>query len=108
MRCGKFMDDYTRFMLDKGNVTGPRSYVCWPAWGTLERLKVSGDRDFAFSLLAKFVRRFEKCKDGWTLGRNFKAGQDPATGLFSMDCGHEGTECALSPGATAGWTAWSC
>ena len=22
MRCGKFMDDYTRFMLDKGNVTG--------------------------------------------------------------------------------------
>ena len=98
MRCGKFMDDYTRFMLDKGNVTGPRSYVCWPAWGTLERLKVSGDRDFAFSLLPKFVRRFEKCKDGWTLGRNFKAGQDPATGLFSMDCGHEGTECALSPG----------
>ena len=97
LRFGEFMDDYTRFMLDKGNVTGPRSYVCWPAWATLERLKVSGERAFAISMLPKFVQRFEKCKEGWALGRNFKARQDPATGLFSMDCGHEGTECALSP-----------
>ena len=96
LRFGGILDDYTRFMLEKGNVTGPRSYVCWPAWSTLERLKVSGERDIAISMLPKFVRRFDECKAGWTLGRDFRTGQNPATGLFSMDCGHEGTECALS------------
>ena len=96
LRSGEIMDDYTRFMLDCGSVTGPRSYVCWPAWSTLERAKVSGDRNFAVSMLPKFVRRFETCKAGWTLDGGLKTGQNPATGLFGMNCGHEGTECALS------------
>ena len=96
LRSGEIMDDYTRFMFDRGSVTGPRSYVCWPAWSTLERMKVSGNRNFAVSMLPKFVRRFETCKAGWTLGGGLKTGQNPATGLFGMDCGHEGTECALS------------
>ena len=96
LRCSEMLDDYTRFMLERGNVTGPRSYVCWPAWGTLERIKVSGRQGFAVSMLPQFVKRFETCKAGWRLYGNFSTGQDSATGLFSMDCNHEGTECALS------------
>lgn len=90
------LDDYTRFMMEKGNTTGPKSYVCWPAWATLERVKVSGDAAFAKSMLGAFARRFEICKKGWKL-RGLHTAQNPATGLFAMDPGHEGTEHALSP-----------
>ena len=96
MRTQRFFDDYTRFMLAHGTVTGPRSYVSWPAWATLERAKVSGDRQFAIRMLPAFVTRFDICKKGWKL-RALNTAQNPETGLFMMDCGHEGTEMALSP-----------
>ena len=97
LRDGTYLDDYTRFMLAKGTVDRLGAYVNWPAWATLERVKVSGEMGFAVSLLPAFVRHHELWRKGWRIGRSaFKTGQDEKTGLFRMIDNYEGTEMSLS------------
>lgn len=98
LRDKTYLDDYTRFMLTKGAINGPRAYVNWPAWATLERAKVSGDMAFAVSMLPLFEKNHELWRKGWPLCRNtFMTGQDPQTKLFRIIDNHEGTEMSLSP-----------
>ena len=90
-----YLDDYIRFMVTEGTVNGPRSYACWPAWGTLERAKVTGNRRLALDLLPRFVANYEAWEKGWeTRTKGQLAGF--WKGLFHLCGDREGTEIALS------------
>ena len=112
LRSTEFLDDYIRFMVTEGTVNGPRAYACWPAWGALERAKVTGDRQYAISLLPQFVKNYELWEKGWAAGNSasikdmggydrskkvpIQAGFRPERGLFDFIGNREGTEFALS------------
>ena len=104
LRDGRYLDDYTRFMVRQGNVAGTKAYACWPAWAALERERVTGDTSVANRLADDFVRNYETWERGWSariwtsrpvswLPTGYKAER----GLFDFDGNHEGTEFALSP-----------
>jgi len=103
LRDRAYLDDYTRVMMAEGNVNGRRAYVNWPAWATLERLKVSGDGGFSQKMLPDFVRNYEAWERGWEQRlwterppRPFQAGFKPARGLFDVSSSYEGSEFQLS------------
>jgi len=109
LRQTSYLDDYIRFMLTEGTVNGPRAYASWPAWGTLERAKVTGDFGCATNYLQKFVANYEAWEKGWTTGgmsfrdvakgvrgRKIKTGFRADRGLFDFTGNREGSEFALS------------
>lgn len=111
LRDPQYLDGYIDFMLKKGNVNGPRSYVCWPAWSSLERAKVTGDLESVRERLDDFVRNFEAWSAGWPSrglslrnvenrqgagGVEIKVGFRPERGLFDVAGDREGSEFALS------------
>ena len=96
LRTPAYLDDYLRFMVTEGTVSGPRAYACAPAWSALERAKVTGDTVSLRALLPAFVRVSEAWEKGWALGE-FKAGFKPDRGLYDLPRNNEGTEYALSP-----------
>ena len=103
LRDRQFLDDYTRIMLAEGNVNGPKAYACWPAWATLERLKVTGDGGFAAAILPEAVRNYEAWERGWEVAlwtakppRTMKTGFKPERGLFDLSSDREGSEFQLS------------
>lgn len=106
-----YLDDYTRFMIAEGAINGPRAYLCWPAWATLERAKVTGDFRQAEALLADFVRNYEAWEAGWEMkglslrevkdarsydGPTIKSGYRVDRGLFDIAGDREGSEFTLS------------
>jgi hypothetical protein len=97
IRDPKFLDSYTEFMATKGNVNGPRAYVCWPAWGAWERAKVTGDFALGERLLPELVRNYEAWENGWTRRGGFRTGYSADLELFCEMRNYEGTEYALSP-----------
>ena len=103
LRDRTYLDDYTRIMMTEGNVNGPKAYACWPAWATLERLKVVGDDGFAARMLPDFVRNYETWERGWEVSlwtakppRQMKTGFKSKRGLFDLSSDREGSECQLS------------
>ena len=111
LRDPKYVDGYIDFMLAKGVVSGPRAYAWWPAWGALERAKVTGDTAFLRAHLDGFVRNFETWSKGWTVtglslkdvenvqgakGVKIAAGFRADRGLFDFAGDREGSEFALS------------
>lgn len=111
IRNSEYLDGYVDFMLEKGNVNGPRAYACWPAWASLERAKVTGDRDFLVRNLDRFVANYDAWTKGWPLngyslkevenrqgakGVPVKAGFREERGLFDITGSREGSEFALS------------
>jgi len=106
-----YLDDYIRIMATEGNVNGPRAYANWPAWGALERAKVTGKNGLLVSLLPKFVANYEAWEKGWTVNGvslkdvenrqgarsvKIKTGFRADRGLFDFAGDHEGSEFALS------------
>ncbi len=113
LRKGEYLDDYLAFVMAHGNVNGPRAYAAAPAWGALERAKVTGDRRLAQSLLKSFVANYEAWEKGWkakshsladpgvrsvrpTKGVAFSVGFRADRGLFDLPGNREGSEFALS------------
>ena len=111
IRNGEYLDGYIDFMLKKGNINGPRAYANWPAWGALERAKVTGDTAFLAARLDGFVRNFDAWAKGWTIkglslqdvenrqgakGVEIKTGYRAERGLFDFAGDREGSEFALS------------
>ena len=111
LRNTAFLDDYIHFMLTEGTVNGPRAYASWPAWGTLERAKVTGDLGYAKKLLQKFVGNYEAWEKGWATSgmslrdvenrqgakaKTIKTGFRADRGLFDFPGNREGSEFALS------------
>ena len=103
LRDRTYLDDYTRIMMSEGTVNGPRAYACWPAWATLERLKVVGDDGFAVKLLPEFVRNYEAWERGWDVSlwaakppHQMRTGFKSERGLFDLSSDREGSECQLS------------
>ena len=111
LRSPTYLDDYMRIMLREGLINGPKAYLCWPAWATLERAKVTGDFDFAKSLLPDFLRNYEAWERGWTVkglslkdvktadngkGPQIRTGFRAERGLFDFAGDREGSEFALS------------
>ena len=111
LRNPEYLDGYIDFMLEKGNVSGPRAYLCWPAWAALERAKVTGDRRFPATHLAAFVRNWEAWARGWSIrglslqdvkeasnykGPQVRTGFREERGLFDFAGDREGSEFALS------------
>ena len=111
LRNTAFLDDYIHFMLTEGTVNGPRAYASWPAWGTLERAKVTGDLGYAKKLLQKFVGNSEAWEKGWATSgmslrdvenrqgakaKTIKTGFRADRGLFDFPGNREGSEFALS------------
>ncbi|MGN0847029.1 MAG: MGH1-like glycoside hydrolase domain-containing protein, partial [Kiritimatiellia bacterium] len=111
LRDPAYLDDYTRFMLKEGWISGARGYLCWPAWATLERAKVTGDFKQARDLLPDFVRNYETWEAGWNVrglslrdvpntrsynGPTIKTGFRAERGLFDYVGDREGSEFALS------------
>ena len=111
LRNAQYLDGYIGFMLTKGTVNGPRAYANWPAWGALERAKVTGDTAFLRSRLDGFVRNFEAWAKGWTVkglslqdvenkqgakGVEIATGFRADRGLFDFAGDREGSEFALS------------
>ena len=111
IRNGMYLDSYIDFMLRKGSINGPRSYLNWPAWSALERAKVTGDFDFVREHLDGFIRNFEAWRRGWTVlslsltqveniqsakGVPLKAGFREDRGLYDFAGDREGSEFALS------------
>ncbi len=111
LRDAQYLDDFIAFMMEEGSVNGPRAYACAPAWGALERERVTGSTALANSLLERFVRNYETWEKGWTIrslslksvknerkyeGVQVKAGFRAERGLFDFCGDHEGSEFALS------------
>ena len=112
LRNPQYLDSYLSFMLTNGIINGPRAYVSWPAWGALERAKVTGDMAFLHSKLDDFIANFNAWQTGWKSHSNslqsvpnrqdagggvpFAAGFRPERGLFDFVGNREGTEFALS------------
>ena len=113
LRNPAFLDDFIRFMVTKGAVSGPRAYVCWPAWAAVERAKVTGDLRPATALLAAFKKNYAAWEKGWAVrslsladprvscvqpirGAPFRAGFRADRGLFDGCGDREGSEFALS------------
>ena len=111
LRNPVYLDDYIRFMVATGSINGARAYLCWPAWGALERAKVTGDMKLVCGELNGFVRNFEAWEKGWPLkGHSLKeipnlqtakpvphkGGFNAERGLFEFVGNREGTEFALS------------
>lgn len=113
LRKGVYLDDYLAFVMMRGNVNGPRAYASAPAWGALERAKVTGDQSLPKALLKSFVANFEEWEKGWVSrslsladpgvrgerpikGVAFQAGFREGRGLFDLPGDREGSEFALS------------
>ena len=111
LRDQSFIDDYTRIMVREGNVNGPKAYLSWPAWATVERAKVTGDLSFAKRMLGDFVANYETWEKGWQVrglsvrdtgstrsykGRQVQSGFRAERGLFDFAGDREGSEFALS------------
>lgn len=113
LRPPEYLDGYLSFMMEKGTVNGPRAYAAAPAWGALERAKVTGDRTLAKALFAAFARNYSAWESGWNLrslsladpgvscvrpirGTPFKVGYRAARGLFDCPGDREGSEFTLS------------
>ena len=96
LRDASFLDDYIHFMVTQGSVNGPRAYACWPAWATLERVKVTGDAGYARRHLPDFVKNWEAWAAGWKMRGGRMAGLRADRGLFDFIGDREGTEYALS------------
>lgn len=111
IRDKSILDDYTRIMMKEGNVNGPKAYLSWPAWATLERAKVTGDFAYAMKMLADFAANYEEWEKGWTVrglslrdtgvaqtsrGRQVQCGFRADRGLFDIAGDREGSEFALS------------
>jgi hypothetical protein len=107
----EFLDGYIDFMLKKGAINGPRSYLNWPARSAFERAKVTGDLRFVQDRLEDFVRNFDAWCKGWTVkslslaqvenrervkGVPLQAGFWEERGLFDFVGDREGSEFALS------------
>ena len=103
IRDARYLDDYLAMMVREGFVTGKRAYANWPAWGALERAKVTGDFGVALGLLADFTENYAAWEKGWKLeiwtaspSWTLQTGFRPERGLFDFAADHEGTEYALS------------
>lgn len=111
LRDGRYLDSYIDFMLKKGAINGPRSYLNWPAWSALERARVTGDIGFARDRLDGFIRNFEAWHKGWPTtglslsrvenvqgakGVPLQAGFREDRGLYDFAGDREGSEFALS------------
>ena len=97
LRDSRYIDGYLRFMMERGRIVGRGSYSCAPAYAALERAKVTGDYDFAKSLLPLFAKNCEAWETGWRgMGGNFFIGYRPERGLYDIYGDREGTEYNLS------------
>jgi len=111
IRNPEYLDGYIDFMVEKGAINGPRAYASWPAWGALERAKVTGDFGSLVRNLPGFVRNYESWEKGWTIkglslqdvkvasnykGPQIKTGFRAERGLFDFAGDREGSEFALS------------
>ncbi len=99
LRDGRYLDDYIRFMLRQGRVTGRGAYVFYPAAALLERRKVTGDRAIAAEVFNDLVRVHEAWKKGWTVPlypekMSFHIGL-AADGLYTMNDNYEGMEYSI-------------
>ena len=102
LRTPVYLDDYARFWFHEGTMSGPRAYVCWPAWALLERTYVTGDWTLVTELLGAFVRNYEAWEKGWQ--RRPWPYKDPdekfdmglkSNGLFATTDDREGSENSL-------------
>ncbi len=98
----RYMDDYVRFLMSEGTMSGPRAYVCWLAYAVAERSKLTGDWQLATELLDSFVRNYEAWEKGWP--RRPYPYKDPnerfamglrANGLFAATDDREGSENSI-------------
>ena len=97
LRDARYIDGYLRFMVERGRIVGSGSYSCAPAYAALERAKVTGDYDYAKSLLPLFVKNCEAWETGWRgMGGKFFIGYRPERGLYDIYGDREGTEYNLS------------
>ena len=104
----RYISDYSRFWLTEGTITGRRAYVFWPAHAILQFVKVSGEREFAVSVLDKLAENWKAWAKGWEalvwIDRRihptkphdmFFMGLND-NGLFSSVDDREGAECSVS------------
>ncbi len=96
LRDASILEDYIRFMVTQGTLNGPRAYACWPAWGTVECAKVTGNESLARELLPAFVANYSLWEKGWKMREGQMSGLRSDRGLFDYAGENEGTEFALS------------
>lgn len=113
LRRPEYLDGYLPFMMERGSMSGPRAYAAAPAWGALERVRVTGDWTQAKALLAAFARNYAAWEAGWDRkslsladsgvscvrpirGVPFRVGYRAERGLFDCPGDREGAEFALS------------
>lgn len=99
LRDGRFVAEYTRFMVTEGRTHEKGAYVCWPATGLLRWCDVTGAEKAVTDLLPDLVRNYEGWEKGWTVKRWPRKGELRAglcaNGLFSMTDNYEGMEFSL-------------
>ena len=111
LRDRGLLEGYIRTMIEKGDMLGSRAYATAPAWCAREFARVTGDYDFAVSLLGRLVGRYESWERGWMArslslqavrnaadynGPDVKVGFRLERGLFDCVGDREGSEFALS------------
>ena len=104
----QYIADYSRFWFAGGTMSGKRAYVCWPAHAILAFAKVSGDMDFAVSLLDALAENWNVWAKGWERNAYVDRRRFPdrpavlfpmglkENGLFSTTDDREGSENSLS------------
>ena len=96
LRDGRILRDYMRFMVERGTIDGPKSYVNWPALAYLEREKVWGERNEAVALLPRLVSRYASWEKGWLFRGRYPMRFVPAEELFHSADNREGMEYSAS------------
>ena len=99
LRDGRYVADYTRFMVTEGRTHEKGAYACWPATGLLKWRDVTGDEATVKALLPGLVSNYEGWEKGWTVKRWPRKGELRVglceNGLFSMTDNYEGMEFSL-------------
>ena len=108
LRDRTYIADYCRFWFNGGTMSGKRAYVCWPAHAVAAFARVSGDVDFAVSLLAPLAENWRVWAKGWERNAYVDRRRFPdrkpelfpmglkANGLFSTTDDREGSENSIS------------
>ena len=87
---GAWARDYLAFMLREGEVTGPRSYVNWPAVGAEDLAAVTGDPSFFDARLGEFTLHHAAWERGWPNAHWYNG--RGTNELFRVVDGNEGME----------------
>ena len=99
LRDGKYVRDYTRFMVTEGRTHEKGAYACWPATGLLKWREVTGDTAATVALLPDLVRNYEGWEKGWSVKRWPRPGELRVglceNGMFSISDNYEGMEFSL-------------